>query len=85
MHDFIKPFAWWVSSSLNQNLEFEPCCMHVQRYVPIITGNTLPAYDQFSSRTIFRQWIVMSCYQHIELHMKNNITMHWQKMVLDEN
>lgn len=41
--------------------------------------------DQFSLSTISHQGIVMSFYQHKNLHTKNDITMHWWEMVLSEH
>lgn len=41
--------------------------------------------DQFSLSTISHQCIVMSFYQHKNLHTKNDITMHGWEMVLSEH
>lgn len=45
---------------------------------------TVLACDQFSLGTISRQCIVTPFYQHLKLYTKNDVTMHWQEMVLGE-
>lgn len=47
--------------------------------------NVILACNQSSQGTISHQCIFTTFYEHIKLYTKNDLTMHWRKMVLGEN